>query len=153
MMINKKSLSERDICPKYITPALVSAGWDLQTQVREEVSFTDRQIIVKGKSVKRGKPKRADYILYYRPNNPLAVIEAKDNKHSVGAGMQQALGYANDESSHSLCRLSSSVMAMRFCFTIKRSKRGWLNRKSHWISFPLLMNSGNVIATECFIKR
>ena len=102
MTINKKSLSERDICSKYITPALTAAGWDQQTQVREEVSFTDGQIIVKGKTVKRGKPKRADYILYYRPNIPLAVIEAKDNSHSVGDGMQQALAYADDDSALSL---------------------------------------------------
>lgn len=88
---NKKSLSERDICTKYITPAIEQAGWDIHSQVREEVSFTKGRIIVKGKTVKRGKAKRADYLLYYKPNIPIAVIEAKDNKHSIGAGMQQAL--------------------------------------------------------------
>jgi type I restriction enzyme R subunit len=97
MTINKKTLSESDICTKFITPAIVGAGWDVQTQVREEVSFTVGQIIVKGKTVKRGKKKRADYILYYCPNLPIAVIEAKDNNHPVGGGMQQALGYADDE--------------------------------------------------------
>jgi type I restriction enzyme R subunit len=97
MAINKKSLSERDICSKFITPSMVSAGWDLQTQIREEVSFTAGQVIVRGKVVERGKPKRADYILYYRPNLPIAVVEAKDNNHSVGAGMQQALAYADDD--------------------------------------------------------
>ena len=86
--------SERDICTKRITPAVVEAGWDIETQIREEVSFTAGRIIVRGKLVTRGKAKRADYILYYKPNIPIAVIEAKDNNHSVGDGMQQALGYA-----------------------------------------------------------
>src|ERR1035437_5287844 len=63
-------------------------------QIREEVSFTKGRIIVRGKLVSRGKAKRADYILYYKPNIPIAVIEAKDNGHSVGDGIQQALGYA-----------------------------------------------------------
>jgi type I restriction enzyme R subunit len=93
--INKKALSERDICTKYVTPALANAGWDVLTQIREEVAFTRGKIIVKGKTVRRGKPKRADYILYYKSNIPLAVIEAKDNNHSVGAGMQQALDYSD----------------------------------------------------------
>lgn len=93
-MIDKKSLSERDICSKYITPAITQAGWDLLTQIREEVSFTKGRIIVRGKLHTRGEQKRADYILYYKSNIPLAVIEAKDNNHSVGAGMQQALDYA-----------------------------------------------------------
>jgi type I restriction enzyme R subunit len=92
--MNKKSLSERDICTKFITPALTAAGWDLHTQIREEVSFTDGRIYVKGKLHARGAKKRSDYILYFKPNIPLAVIEAKDNSHSVSAGMQQALGYA-----------------------------------------------------------
>ncbi len=92
--MDKKTLSERDICTKYITPAVVKAGWELHTQVREEVGFTKGRIIVRGKLVTRGRQKRADYILYYEPNIPIAVIEAKDNTHSVGAGMQQALEYA-----------------------------------------------------------
>jgi len=70
------------------------AGWDEMTQVREEVSFTKGRILVRGKLVTRGKAKRADYILYYKPNIPIAIIEAKDNNHSVGDGMQQALDYA-----------------------------------------------------------
>ena len=92
MGLNK--LSERDICTKYITPAIKEAGWDIQTQVREEVSFTKGRIIVRGKLHSRGEQKRADYILYYKTNIPIAIIEAKDNTHSVGAGMQQALNYA-----------------------------------------------------------
>jgi type I site-specific restriction endonuclease len=89
MSIDKKSLSERDICTKFITPAVKRAGWDEITQIREEVSFTKGRIIVRGKLVTRGKAKRADYILYYQPNIPLALIEAKDNNHSVGDGIQQ----------------------------------------------------------------
>ncbi len=92
--MDKKDLSERDICTKFITPALEEAGWDVQKQVREEVSFTDGRIYVKGNLSVRGKRKRADYILYYKPNIPIAIIEAKDNKHSVKAGIQQGLDYA-----------------------------------------------------------
>ena len=92
--MDKKQLSERDICTKYITPAIVKAGWDIYTQIREEVSFTKGRIIVRGKLHSRGEQKRADYILYYKSNIPIAVIEAKDNAHALGAGMQQALNYA-----------------------------------------------------------
>ncbi len=91
--MNKKTLSERDICSKYITPAIQQAGWNFQTQVLEEVSFTDGKIYVRGKMTARGERKRADYILYYQ-DNPIAIIEAKDNKHSVRAGIQPALNYA-----------------------------------------------------------
>jgi len=92
--MNKKSLSERDICTKFITPAIIKAGWDRDRQFLEEVSFTDGKIYVKGKLAARGAKKRADYILYFKPNIPIAVIEAKDNNHSVRAGIQQALDYA-----------------------------------------------------------
>ena len=103
--MDKKSLSERDICTKFITPALRKAGlplgqrsqgsWDEMTQIREEVHFTKGRIVVRGKLVSRGKGKRADYVLYYKPNLPIALIEAKDNNHAVGDGMQQALDYAD----------------------------------------------------------
>ena len=92
--LDKKSLSERDICTNFITPAVKQAGWDVLSQIREEVYFTKGRIIVRGKLVTRGKAKRADYILYYKPNIPIALIEAKDNSYAVGAGMQQALEYA-----------------------------------------------------------
>ena len=92
--MNKKALSERDICTKFITPAIVGAGWDIDSQMREEVTFTDGRIYVRKKLHTRGKQKRADYILYYRPNIPIAVVEAKDNNHRVSDGIQQALGYA-----------------------------------------------------------
>jgi type I restriction enzyme R subunit len=92
--MNNKDLSERDICSKFISPAVQNAGWDPMMQIREEVSFTKGRIIVRGKLVSRGRAKRADFILYYKPNIPIAIIEAKDNSHSVGDGIQQALGYA-----------------------------------------------------------
>jgi type I site-specific restriction endonuclease len=93
-MTDKQELSEQDICTKYILPALVRAGWDITKQVREQVYFTDGRIYVKGNQAKRGKAKKADYILYYKPNIPIAVIEAKKNIYPLGAGMQQALNYA-----------------------------------------------------------
>ncbi len=93
--MDKRTLSERDICSLFITPAVVKAGWEPLSQIREEVGFTKGRIIVRGKLVTRGKQKRADYILYYQPNMPIALIEAKDNTHSVGDGMQQALEYAH----------------------------------------------------------
>jgi len=95
--MSKKGLTEADIRTKFITPALIGTDgekWDCLSQIREEVYFTKDWVIVHGKTVKRGEAKKADYILYYKPNVPLAVIEAKDNTHSVGAGMQQALEYA-----------------------------------------------------------
>ena len=92
--MDKRTLSERDICTKFITPALRQAGWDEMSQIREEVGFTKGRIIVRGKLVTRGKAKRADYVLHFKPNIPLALIEAKDNTHSVGDGMQQGLEYA-----------------------------------------------------------
>lgn len=93
--MNKKEMSERDICTKYITPALVEAGWDIKKQIREEVTFTDGRVIVMGSVTTRGKKKRADYILYHKSNLPIAVVEAKDNKHSIGDGLQQAINYAD----------------------------------------------------------
>ncbi|MDN3523078.1 EcoAI/FtnUII family type I restriction enzme subunit R [Halomonas ramblicola] len=93
--MDKKALSERDICTKFITPALERAGWDIQVQVREEVSFTNGRIIVRGRLHTRGKRRRADYLLSFQKNQPIAVIEAKDNKHGLGDGMQQALSYSD----------------------------------------------------------
>ena len=94
-MDSKSSLSERDIITKYILPAIEQSGWNKQSQIREEVTFTAGRIFVKGKKTKRGEKKRADIIIYYNPNIPVAVVEAKDNSHTIGAGMQQALEYAN----------------------------------------------------------
>jgi len=92
--VNKKQLSERDICTKFITPALEQAGWEITTQIREEFPLTKGRVEVRGKLHTRAKHKRVDYVLFYKPNIPIAVIEAKDNNHSIGDGMQQGLGYA-----------------------------------------------------------
>ncbi len=98
--MDKLSLSERDICTKFITPAIQKAGWQ-QHQFREEVNLTDGRVMVRGKLAARiknpeakGGPKRADFVLYARPNHPIAVVEAKQAKFSIGHGMQQALAYA-----------------------------------------------------------
>lgn len=98
--MDKLQLSERDICTKFITPSIVEAGWQ-HHQFREEVNLTDGRVMVRGNLAARikspeakGGPKRADFVLYARPNIPLAVIEAKQAKFSVGHGMQQALAYA-----------------------------------------------------------
>lgn len=92
-IVDKKSLSEASIITKYILPAIEDSGWDRHKQIAQEVSFTDGRIIVRKKVVTRGKRKRADIILYYKSNMPLAIIEAKDNKHSLDSGMQQGLKY------------------------------------------------------------
>src|SRR3712207_4179181 len=92
--MKKRELGARDICGKFITPAVKRAGWDEMSQMREEVSFTNGRIIVRGKLVTRGKAKRADYILYYKPNIPIALIKVKDNHYPVGGGIQQGLEYA-----------------------------------------------------------
>jgi len=93
--MDKKKLTERDICTKFINPALKQAGWDIQSQVREEFPVTNGRIIVRGRMHTRARPRRADYVLNYKKNMPLAIIEAKDNKHSLGDGMQQALAYSD----------------------------------------------------------
>ncbi|MEO5716646.1 MAG: DEAD/DEAH box helicase family protein [Luteolibacter sp.] len=92
--MNKKNLTEADIRTKFITPAIEAAGWDKLTQMREEFYFTAGRIIVRGKLVARGKGRKADYLLYAGGKTPIAVVEAKDNKHPVAGGIQQALGYA-----------------------------------------------------------
>ena len=95
--MNKKALTETDIRTKFITPAIAGTNgekWNVMTQIREEAYFTKGRAIVRGKTVKRGEARKADYLLFYKPNIPIAVVEVKDNNHSVGAGMQQALEYA-----------------------------------------------------------
>jgi type I restriction enzyme R subunit len=91
--MNKHHLSEDDISVKFITKSLIKAGWDEDTQIRRQVSFTKGRIIVRGKLVSRGKAKKADFVLYYQ-HIPIALIEAKKSTFSVGHGMQQALDYA-----------------------------------------------------------
>jgi type I restriction enzyme R subunit len=95
--INKKDLSEIDICDLYITPAIKNAGWEPITQIRREVTLTPGPVIVRGNMSVRNKKKKkfADYILQWEPGVPIAIVEAKDNKHTVSHGLQQALGYAD----------------------------------------------------------
>lgn len=92
--MNKKELTEAEICQNFITPAIERAGWDPPTQIRREYSFTKGRVIVRGKVAVRGEGKRADYLLFYDSNLPLAVVEAKDNNKPLGGGMPKALDYA-----------------------------------------------------------
>ncbi|RWK44775.1 EcoAI/FtnUII family type I restriction enzme subunit R [Mesorhizobium sp.] len=126
------SLSERDICTKLITPAVIAAGWDLNTQLREEVTLTDGRVIVRGKLSTRGRQLRADYVLYHRPNVPLAVIEAKDATHSTAAGIQQALSYAEMLDVPFVFSSNGS----RFVFHDKTATTGQLEREIEMDDFP-----------------
>ena len=96
-------MTEADVCRIHITPALKAAGWT-DEQIREQVTFTDGRIIPAGQSHTRQPGKRADYILRYRPDYPIAVIEAKDETHNPGDGLQQAMDYAE-------------VLGLRFAFS------------------------------------
>jgi type I restriction enzyme R subunit len=130
--MDKRALSERDICTKFITPNLVAAGWNIDAQIREEVGFTDGRIYVRGKLHARGAQKRADYILYYKPNIPIAIVEAKDNNHSVTAGIQQALAYA-----HTLdIPFVFSTNGDAFLFHDKTVKSGAIETELPLNSFP-----------------
>jgi len=93
--VNKKELSETDICDQFISPAVKNAGWEWATQIRREVTLAPGPITVRGNVASRNKKKKkfADYVLYQEPGVPVAVIEAKDNHHTVSQGMQQALAY------------------------------------------------------------
>ena len=93
-LMKKHEMTEEDIKLQFITPAVENAGWDKHKQIKLEYSFTDGRVIVRGNAVARGKRKRCDYLLYYKPNLPLAIIEAKDNTHTLGDGMQQGIEYA-----------------------------------------------------------
>jgi type I restriction enzyme R subunit len=92
--MSKTSLTESEVCDRFITPAILGAGWDQHSQVRREYSFTAGAVSVRGKLATRGKRKRADYLIFHGTNLPIAVVEAKDNQAPVGGGMQQALAYA-----------------------------------------------------------
>ncbi|CAG20209.1 putative type I restriction enzyme R protein [Photobacterium profundum SS9] len=92
--INKKNLTETDIISKFIMPAIKGVGWDDMTQIRQEVALRDGKVIVRGQMGVRKTVKKADIVLYHKPSMPLAVVEAKANKHEIGKGMQQGLDYA-----------------------------------------------------------
>jgi len=130
--MNKKDLSESDIKAKFITPAILNSGWDEQTQIGREIFFTDGRIYVKGQLTARGKRKFADYILFYKPNVPIAIIEAKDNKHTIKSGIQQALGYANTLDIP--CVFSSNGDG--FCFHDKTATDGIIEKEIFLDEFP-----------------
>ena len=101
-LMKKHEMTEEDIKLQFITPAIEGAGWDRHKQIRMEYNFTDGRVIVRGNVTARGKRKRTDYLLYYKPNIPLAIVEAKDNRHSVGAGI--AAGHRiRRGAGHSVC--------------------------------------------------
>ena len=93
-VIDKKQMTEEDIKLNYITPALLDRGWKNKITMETKVKFTDGKINLRGNLFMRGAPKRADYVLYLNANNPIAIVEAKDNSHSVSFGLQQAKQYA-----------------------------------------------------------
>ena len=95
-LLKKHEMSEEDIKLRFITPAIEKAGWDKNNQIKMEYSFTDGRIILRGKKTIRGSKKSVDYLLFYKPNHPLAIVEAKKNTKSIGSGMQQAIEYAKD---------------------------------------------------------
>jgi type I restriction enzyme R subunit len=92
-----QGLSERDICTKFILPALEQAGWDRQTQLFEEYPLRVGRVVVRGNKGKRDQSsiRRADYVLFFKPGIPLAIVEAKDASHTIRDGIQQALAYAD----------------------------------------------------------
>lgn len=130
--MNKKDLSEADIKAKYITPAILNAGWNEHTQLGREIFFTDGRIYVKGKVTARGKRKFADYILFYKPNVPIAIIEAKDNNHTIKAGIQQALDYSNILD----IPFVFSSNGDGFCFHDKTAKDGYIETELSMSEFP-----------------
>ncbi len=92
--LNLSNMTEADIITKCVMPAILNAGWDNTTQIRQEVKLRDGKVIVRGKVAARRTVKSADIVLYHKPGIPLAVIEAKANKHEIGKGMQQGIEYA-----------------------------------------------------------
>jgi len=93
-IISKKDMSEEDIKLNFITPALLSRGWKDRITMETKVQFTDGKVNIKGNLVSHDPAKKADYILYINANNPIAIVEAKDNNHGVSYGLQQAKTYA-----------------------------------------------------------
>ncbi len=93
-MLDKKQMTEEDIKLNFITPALAGTGWQDKITMETAVRFTDGKINLRGNIVTRKNPKKADYILYLSANNPIAIVEAKDNNHKVADGIQQAMEYA-----------------------------------------------------------
>lgn len=93
-ILDKKQMTEEDIKLNYITPSLFAKGWQDRITMETKVQFTDGKVNLRGNNINREAPKKADYVLYFRREYPIAIIEAKDNNHSVSFGMQQAKEYA-----------------------------------------------------------
>ena len=93
-ILPKKKMTEEDIKLNFITPAIVNKGWLNKSTMETAVKLTDGKVNLKGNLIFREPPKKADYLLYISANNPIAVVEAKDNKHSISFGLQQAMTYA-----------------------------------------------------------
>ena len=93
-ILDKKQMTEEDIKLNYITPAILAKGWKDKITMETKVQFTAGKVNLRGNLVSRESPKKADYVLYFNKNNPLAIVEAKDNNHSVSFGIQQAKVYA-----------------------------------------------------------
>ena len=93
-ILDEKQMSEEDIKLNFITPAILKQGWLDKITMETAVRFTDGKVNLRGNLVSREAPKKADYVLYINKNNPIAIVEAKDNNHSISYGMQQAKEYA-----------------------------------------------------------
>jgi type I restriction enzyme R subunit len=128
----KQTMSEQDISSKFVLPALQNAGWDNMTQIREQYTLTKGAIVVRGKLHTRGQSHRPDFLLSYIPNQPIAVIEAKDNNHSIGDGMQQALRYAD----YLQVPFAFSTNGDGFLFHNKLAKDGIVEREISLDEFP-----------------
>jgi len=125
--MNKGDLTERDICTKFITPAIVGSGWDIHGQIREEKFFTDGRIRVGDTISPRGERKKADYILYYKPNIPIAIVEAKDNNHSVSSGIDQGIEYAKSLISPLLTAATGRLRGARFNRDVRSDRKRAFN--------------------------
>ncbi len=122
--MDKRDLNERDICTKFITPALRQAGWDEVSQIREEVRFTNGRIIVRGRLVTRAKGQRADYVLYYKPNIPIAVLRPRTITTASAMGCSRRL----DTRTGCGCRSRFRLTATALCFTTVRVRARNANR-------------------------
>lgn len=140
----KKELSETSICNLFITPAIQKAGWDPIKQIRWEVTLTPGPVVVRGNLSSRNKKKKkfADYVLSWVPGIPVAIVEAKDNNHTVSHGIQQALGYAEILEVPSAFSSNGDAFAShnRFQPQEKISRRSFLSNRFH-----SLMSCGDAI--------
>jgi type I restriction enzyme R subunit len=132
--MDKRALSKRDICTKFITPALRQAGWDEMSQIREEVSFTKGRIIVRGKLVSRGKGKRADYILCYKPNIPIEGLDLAVGAHPKIVPSLRSGEWRDARMMPLELRQVFEGDGFRPDGLIIRSGPSWMNRRESWWS-------------------